>query len=72
MDEKYPYLPPERRPPSMDEKHIPSPPVRTHAEYQWDKAHGFNTGEKRPRPGLETVPRPSQPPARRATRRSRK
>jgi hypothetical protein len=34
------------RPPSMDEKHIPSPPTRTVEEYEADKAAGIFRGGK--------------------------
>ncbi len=36
------------RTPSMDEKHIPSPPGRTVEQYEADKAKGINS-----RPGMQ-------------------
>lgn len=42
--------------PSLDDKDTPSPPERTNAQYEWDKAHGIN-GPPYPtrRRGLELV-----------------
>jgi len=47
--------------PSMDDKDTPSPPTRTHAEYEEDRAAGINTLFYRlgytPRPTGSTVPK---------------